>query len=70
MAGQTWAFDTVHSIMGFWVRHLMVTKVHGAFTSLVSGGFTYFADHIGKRIGFDEAMANILEFYGHRQVYG
>ena len=39
-------------------------KVHGAFTSLVSGGFTYFADHIGKRIGFDEAMANILEFDG------
>jgi polyisoprenoid-binding protein YceI len=32
MAGQTWTFDTVHSIMGFWVRHLMVTKVHGAFT--------------------------------------
>ena len=39
-------------------------KVHGAFTSLVSGGFTYFADYIGKRIGFDEAMANILEFDG------
>jgi phosphoserine phosphatase len=39
-------------------------KTHGAFTSLVSGGFTYFADHIGKRIGFDEAMANILEVEG------
>jgi len=39
-------------------------KTHGAFTSLVSGGFTYFADHIGKRIGFDEAMANILELDG------
>ena len=39
-------------------------KVHGAFTSLVSGGFTFFADYIGKRIGFDEAMANILEFDG------
>ena len=32
MAGQTWTFDTVHSILGFWVRHLMVSKVHGAFT--------------------------------------
>lgn len=37
-------------------------KTYGAFTSLVSGGFTFFADHIGKRIGFDEAMANVLEF--------
>ena len=32
--------------------------------SLVSGGFTFFADYIGKRIGFDEAMANTLEFDG------
>jgi phosphoserine phosphatase len=39
-------------------------KTHGAFTSLVSGGFTFFADYIAKRIGFDEAMANILEFEG------
>jgi len=39
-------------------------KAYGAFTSLVSGGFTFFADYIGKRIGFDEAMANILEFDG------
>ena len=39
-------------------------KAYGAYTSLVSGGFTFFADWIGKRIGFDEAMANILEFDG------
>ena len=39
-------------------------KTHGAVTSLVSGGFTFFADYIGKRIGFDEAMANILEVEG------
>ncbi|MEO6013156.1 MAG: phosphoserine phosphatase SerB [Devosia sp.] len=39
-------------------------KTHGAYTSLVSGGFTFFADYIGKRIGFDEAMANILEIDG------
>jgi phosphoserine phosphatase len=37
-------------------------KAYGAYTSLVSGGFTFFADYIGKRIGFDEAMANILDF--------
>ncbi|MEQ1770656.1 MAG: phosphoserine phosphatase SerB [Devosia sp.] len=39
-------------------------KTHGAFTALVSGGFTIFADHIGRRIGFDEATANVLEFDG------
>ena len=39
-------------------------KAYGAFTSLVSGGFTFFADHFAKRIGFDEAMANTLEFDG------
>ena len=39
-------------------------KAYGAYTSLVSGGFTFFADFIAKRIGFDEAMANILEFDG------
>ena len=39
-------------------------KAYGAFTSLVSGGFTYFADHFAKRIGFDEAVANELEFEG------
>jgi phosphoserine phosphatase len=39
-------------------------KTHGAYTSLVSGGFTFFADYIGKRIGFDETMANVLEVEG------
>lgn len=39
-------------------------KAYGAYTALVSGGFTYFADHFAKRIGFDEAVANTLEFDG------
>jgi phosphoserine phosphatase len=39
-------------------------KAYGAFTSLVSGGFTLFADYFAKRIGFDEAIANTLEFNG------
>lgn len=39
-------------------------KTHGAYTSLVSGGFTYFADYIARRIGFDEARANVLEADG------
>ncbi|WDR03812.1 phosphoserine phosphatase SerB [Devosia algicola] len=41
-------------------------KAYGAYTSLVSGGFTLFADYFAKRIGFDEAIANVLEFDGTR----
>lgn len=39
-------------------------KAYGAYSALVSGGFTYFADYFAKRIGFDEATANILKFDG------
>jgi polyisoprenoid-binding protein YceI len=31
MAVQQWSLDLAHSIVGFWVRHLMVTKIHGKF---------------------------------------
>ena len=41
-------------------------KAYGAYTSLVSGGFTIFADYFARRIGFDEAIANVLEFDGDR----
>ena len=43
---------------------IQTMKAYGAYTSLVSGGFTFFADFFGKRIGFDEAIANVLEFDG------
>ncbi|MDQ8036032.1 MAG: carboxyltransferase domain-containing protein, partial [Pedobacter sp.] len=32
-------------------------RAHGAFCSLVSGGFTFFADYFARRISFDEALA-------------
>jgi polyisoprenoid-binding protein YceI len=32
MSAQKWTLDIAHSTVGFWVRHLMVTKVHGTFT--------------------------------------
>jgi phosphoserine phosphatase len=41
-------------------------RAFGAYTSLVSGGFTQCADYFAKRIGFDEAIANVLEFDGDR----
>jgi len=45
---------------------IQTMKEYGAYTSLVSGGFTFFADYFGKRIGFHEAIANVLEFDGDR----
>ncbi len=41
-------------------------KAFGAYTSLVSGGFTLFTDHVARRLGFDEATANVLEFENDR----
>ncbi len=41
-------------------------KAYGAHTALISGGFSIFADYIAKRIGFDEAIANQLEFENDR----
>ena len=35
---------------------------HGVVTAVVSGGFTYFTDHVAKMTGFDQAFSNILEF--------
>ena len=35
-------------------------RAHGAYTALVSGGFTLFTDRIAKTIGFDEARGNVL----------
>lgn len=43
---------------------IQTMKAYGAYTALVSGGFTFFADFFAKRIGFDEAIANVLEFNG------
>ncbi len=45
-------------------------KEHGAFCALVSGGFTLFADFFAKRIGFDEAIANVLEFDENETLTG
>jgi phosphoserine phosphatase len=43
-------------------RSLIATmKRDGAYTALVSGGFTVFTSRIGAMIGFDEDRSNILE---------
>lgn len=35
-------------------------RASGAYTALVSGGFTAFVEPIGRRIGFEETRANML----------
>jgi len=45
-------------------------KAFGAYTSLVSGGFTFFADYFARRIGFEEAVANVLEFDADDRLTG
>lgn len=43
-------------------RTLLATmRAHGAFTCLVSGGFTLFTGPIGAQLGFDETRANRLD---------
>ncbi|GLS21313.1 phosphoserine phosphatase SerB [Labrys miyagiensis] len=35
-------------------------RAHGAYTALVSGGFTLFTARIGEMVGFDEHHSNVL----------
>ena len=31
MSSHEWSLDTSHSVIGFWARHLMISKVRGSF---------------------------------------
>jgi len=39
---------------------LATMKKHGAYTALISGGFTAFTSHVSQALGFDENRANTL----------
>ena len=41
-------------------------RAHGAFTLLVSGGFTDFVEPIAHQLGFDDYRANALERIGNK----
>ena len=41
-------------------------RKHGATCALVSGGFTFFAERVAARLGFDTCQANVLEMAGDR----
>ena len=43
-------------------------RAHGAYTALVSGGFTVFSSKIAEKIGFDENRANELMIMGGKFV--
>jgi phosphoserine phosphatase len=48
-------------------RTLVATmRASGAYTCMVSGGFTLFTDRIAARIGFDETRANTLMLDGDK----
>lgn len=52
-------------------RTLVATmKANGAYTCLVSGGFTLFTNRIGAMIGFDENRANTLLVDGGGRLQG
>jgi phosphoserine phosphatase len=42
-------------------RLLATMRHHGAYTALVSGGFTFFTRKVKERLGFDYHEANILD---------
>jgi phosphoserine phosphatase len=41
-------------------------RAHGAACVLVSGGFTFFTEEIGRKAGFNEAHGNVLGWDGDR----
>ena len=43
------------------VELVQTMRARGAYTVLVSGGFTRFAEPVGRKLGFDRVIANRLE---------
>ena len=43
---------------------------NGAYTALVSGGFKFFTERVGRRVGFDMDMASTLEIFDGRLTGG
>ncbi|WP_306110923.1 MULTISPECIES: phosphoserine phosphatase SerB [Roseovarius] len=56
----TEVLDTRITLMPGGATLLATMKAHGAYTALVSGGFTAFTSHIATLLGFDENRANTL----------
>ena len=60
---KTWS--TVRPMPGMKTA-IATMRAHGAYTALVSGGFTYFTSRVRELIGFDCDIANDLEIVDGR----
>jgi polyisoprenoid-binding protein YceI len=54
----TWNIDPVHSEVGFWVRHMMVSKVRGKFNTF-SGEFVTAEDPLKSTVTAEIDLASI-----------
>jgi phosphoserine phosphatase len=56
------------TLMGGAETLIRTMRANGAYTALVSGGFTRFTEPIAARLGFDEHQANVLEVANGRLI--
>lgn len=56
------AFDKKISLNEGARTLVQTMKANGAYTALVSGGFTFFTAQVQKQTGFDTTRANVLNF--------
>jgi polyisoprenoid-binding protein YceI len=54
----TWSIDPVHSSVGFVIRHLMISKINGIFTSF-EGQIVTAADPLGSSVTATIDLASI-----------
>jgi polyisoprenoid-binding protein YceI len=59
MATEKWKFDPVHSNVGFSVRHLMISKVHGRFHNWTGSLSIDEAQHAASAVEVDIDAASI-----------
>src|SRR4249919_1852987 len=64
----TWAIDPVHSEVGFTVRHMMVSKVRGRFTSF-SGEIVTGADPLDSSVTAEIALDSIVTGQEQRDAH-
>src|SRR5438477_5759058 len=64
----TWTIAPVHSEVGFTVRHMMVSKVRGRFTSF-SGEIVTGADPLGSSVTAEIALDSIVTGQEQRDAH-
>ena len=64
----TWTIDPVHSEVGFTVRHMMVSKVRGRFTTF-SGEIVTGADPLDSSVTAEIALDSIVTGQEQRDAH-